>query len=63
MGKTFRKDSDHGNKQDRRSKRRNTKNKSKDFSSSRYNTAEDYRDMSYLSEYSDFERFDRKKKR
>jgi hypothetical protein len=63
MGKTYRRDSDHWPKQQRRAKRRNNKNKSKEISSSRYNTTEDYTDISYLSEYSNFERFDRKKRK
>ena len=63
MGKTYRRDSDDWPKQQRRAKRRNNKNKSKGLTSSRYNTTEEYIDMSYQSEYSNFERFDRKKRK
>ena len=62
MGRTFRRDSDDWPKRDRRHKRRNNNKANKKFNASPYNNTEDYRDINYLSDYSDFERFDRKKK-
>jgi hypothetical protein len=61
MGKTTRRNSDDTPKNHRRERRRKLKTMNKEFTSSRYNNAEDYQDLSYLDEYSSYQRFDQRK--